>query len=152
MDEQEVNVELITQAGIRRLLSFLPLFVDTRANHGAGPTAEDADENTITIRPAILSGRASGFVAACCDENFVQPFDWGEWSRDHESELCSHEFISNANLATIVRMLTTHIRADRFCDGHLLAVMKKGTIGAILNRLRDIESEQANIANPRGKS
>jgi len=84
---------------------------------------------------------ADKFVSACYKEHFIQDFDWGEWVRQYESELESDNFIRAADLVTIVRMLTAHIRGDRFCDGHLLSVMDNGTIGKILNRLHELDSE-----------
>lgn len=142
MSEQGVKVELITPAGMRRVLSFGPMFADTSTSYGEGPAVEAADDNTMTLRPAMPAERASAFVAACDEENFLQPFDWGEWSSHHEADLCSREFIRSADLVAIVKMLTTHIRADRFCDGHLLCVMDDGTIGAILDRLQSIDRER----------
>ncbi len=50
-------------------------------------------------------------------------------------------FIEEADLLTIVKLLTSLIRGDRFCEGHLLSVMGDGTILRILNRLKQIDFE-----------
>jgi len=89
----------------------------------------------------MLSDKASDFVTACYEENFVQPFDWTNWSNEHKPELNLEGFIEEADLLTIVKLLTSHIRGDRFCEGHLLSVMGDGTILKILNRLKEIDFE-----------
>ena len=152
MKDSELNASLVTTDGMRRLLSFLPLLSDRDAKHGDGPGIEVTRENTISILPATLSNTASSFVQACYDENFVQPFDWNEWSNRHETELREDAFIAQASISRIIRLLTTHIRADRFCDGHLLSVLEDGTIVRILDRLNAISSEQSPPAYPEGRA
>jgi O-acetyl-ADP-ribose deacetylase len=139
MQGQEVDVSEVPQEGIRRLLSFLPFFKNCdEEDFGVGPKLKREGEGVIRLESSALSPRASEFVAACYNEHFVQSFDWGEWSSGNRKALASDAFINSADLATIIKMLTTHIRAGRFCDGHLLSVMKDGTILKILRRLGDI--------------
>jgi hypothetical protein len=152
MKDNGPDASLVTADGIRRLISFLPLLSDRNAKHGDGPSIEDAGENAFSILPAVLSETSSSFVEACYDENFVQPFDWTEWSKRHETELSDQTFIAQADIPRIIRLLTTHIRADRFCDGHLLSVLEDGTVVRILERLNEINSEQSPPAYPEGRA
>lgn len=141
MREQEVSTSTISNHGIRRLLSFLPVFDHCdEAGYGDGPTVALSENGKASIVPTALCAKASEFVTACYEENFVQPFDWGKWADRHTSDLTSHAFIAGADLGGIIKMLTAHIRGDRFCDGHLLSVMRDGTILKILQRLREIHS------------
>jgi hypothetical protein len=41
------------------------------------------------------------------------------------------------------KLLTTHIRADRFIEGHLAGVLENGHIVAVLRRLRTIRDQMA---------
>jgi hypothetical protein len=150
MTDEGIDPSLITQQGIERVLAFLPALSEPNAEHGTGPAVESTDENTFTIIPASLSERASEFVDACYEEKFVQSFDWMEWSDRHQAHLTSDAFIGKADLATIAKLLTTHIRSDRFFDGHLLSVLKDGTVLRILERLDQINSEQ-DISSISGK-
>ncbi|GAK55508.1 Alr3803 protein [Candidatus Vecturithrix granuli] len=131
----------ITQEGIDRLVAFLPLLSAPNARHGTYPDVVKNNNDNLLYIPSILSETASEFVQACYEEGFVQPFDWGEWSERHKDELNSAAFIDGADLTTIVKLLTTHIRADRFCDGHLLSMLEDGSIAKILKRLEHIKSE-----------
>ena len=143
MQQQEVSAAKVSKEGICRLLSFLPFFEECDGtDYGVGPKVAAVEKGVASIRPAALSPKASDFVTACYEEHFVQPFDWGDWNRRHGGDLTSDAFIAEADLSAIIKMLTAHIRADRFCDGHLLSVMKDGTALKILKRLRDIHSEQ----------
>jgi O-acetyl-ADP-ribose deacetylase len=49
--------------------------------------------------------------------------------------------IAGADLLTLRKLLTAHVRGDRFTEGHLAAVLEKGHILAILKRLEQIRAE-----------
>jgi len=143
MQQQEVSTAKVSKEGVCRLLSFLPFFEAwDETDYGVGPGAAVVEQGVGHTGLALLPAKASEFVAACYEEGFVQPFDWTKWTRRHEGALASDAFIAEADLSAIIKMLTAHIRADRFCEGHLLSVMRDGTILKILRRLRDIHSEQ----------
>lgn len=143
MQEQEVSIAKISNEGIRRLLSFLTFFENCDGTgYGRAPTVAPDESGVLGLRSASLSAKASEFVTACYEEHFVQPFDWSEWSKRCNCDQVSGAFIAEADLGVIIKMLTVHIRSDRFCDGHLLSVMENGTILKILERLREVQSEQ----------
>jgi len=143
MQQQEVSAAKVSKEGICRILSFLSFFNKCdETDYGVGPDVVFVEEGVASILPATLSSRASDFVTACYEEHFVQAFDWGKWSRRNGGDLASDAFIAEADLTAIIKMITVHIRADRFCDGHLLSVIEDGTVLKILKRLRDIHSER----------
>jgi len=137
----KVKPEKITGEGIQRILEFVPFFEDSGSAYGKGPTFEDTEDGSLRFLGTAFSEKALEFISACYAESFVQPFDWSGWHDQHAEEFDSDAFIRNANLATIIKILTAHIRADRFCEGHLLSVMKNGTILRILKRIAEIKSE-----------
>ena len=51
------------------------------------------------------------------------------------------EFIAACYASTLLRLLTTHLRADRFCEGHLLGMFESGHIVRFLRRLKELEDE-----------
>jgi hypothetical protein len=138
VESDDVNPRLVTQGGIARLLSFLPYFEDAGTKFGEGPSVEVVDKKTIDIGPSALADKASEFLEACYEEKFVQDVNWQRWGTEREVELRSEAFSGRADLATIVRLLTLHFRMDHFSDGHLLSVMRDGTILAILRRLSEL--------------
>lgn len=73
---------------------------------------------------------------------WIIDFDWPSWgdeARRYEHE----EILATADLETIRKLLTGHVRNDRFCEGHLLSVLESGLITAILRRLRVIREGMA---------
>jgi len=49
--------------------------------------------------------------------------------------------LEEADLETLRKLLTTHVRKDRFCEGHLDYMFECGHITAILERLQQLEIE-----------
>jgi hypothetical protein len=79
------------------------------------------------------------FRRALYDNDWITPsFHWTEWQETAREYVASPERIESADAETIQRLFTTHIRKERFCEGHLAAMFENGHILAMLRRLRDI--------------
>jgi hypothetical protein len=119
---------------IDALLRFLPGFEATGARHGEW-RLEDG------VMPYLVTGEGvTGFVEALYENGRVEPFDWGAWRDTAARSVESPELVAQADVDTIRKLLTTHARQDRFCDGHLVAVIECGHIAACLRRLRELRS------------
>ncbi len=46
--------------------------------------------------------------------------------------------VRSADLLTCRKLLTTHVRAYRFSEGHLAEVIKSGHIAAVLRRVAEL--------------
>jgi hypothetical protein len=76
------------------------------------------------------------FHQALYDHGWVTPaFEWMEWQGAAKEYVDSPEKVERADAATIQKLLTTHSRADRFCEGHLASMFENGHIVALLRRL-----------------
>jgi len=64
--------------------------------------------------------------------------NWTEWQDSARQYVASPELIDSADSASIQKLLTTHIRKDRFCEGHLAAMFENGHVVSLLRRLRII--------------
>jgi hypothetical protein len=80
------------------------------------------------------------FAQALYDNEWFT-FDWTKWQGSAKEYVASPEKTDSADLETIQKLLTTHVRKDRFCDGHLAAMFENGHIVALLRRLRSIREE-----------
>ncbi|OWK45501.1 DUF6508 domain-containing protein [Fimbriiglobus ruber] len=81
------------------------------------------------------------FHQALYDNGWVTPaFDWIEWQHSAQEFVESSKKIENADATTIQKLLTTHCRADRFCEGHLASMLENGHVVALLRRLKAIRS------------
>lgn len=63
-------------------------------------------------------------------------FDWSEWAHGSECQMLVRDpaQVASADPLTLARLLTAHLRQDRFCEGHLLAAFGDGHLTAIVRR------------------
>ncbi len=88
------------------------------------------------------------FIHALYDSEWVTPaFDWTEWQDSVQKFVDSPEEVENANATTIQKLLTTHCRMDRFCEGHLASMLENGHIALLLRRLKSIRSTMQSQAS-----
>src|SRR5436190_8360569 len=125
-------------ARIDRLLAFLPgLESDTPIGDWRG--GDRNADGSITVPYFEPSDFLLRFVAACSEGGWVRSdFDWGAWQDEAVKYVEDPDLLAQANLDTIERLLTLHIRRDRFYEGHLVWAVESGHITALLRRLEDI--------------
>lgn len=118
----------------------------TRTSSALHPTAEQLDP-LLAFLPLLDPGaenptRHTGtFMQAVYDNGLVVDFDWGQWEPIAEQFL--HPVVmAQAALPDLVRLLTLHVRKERFCWGHLESVITSGHIHQLLQRLHQIRHQQ----------
>ena len=83
------------------------------------------------------------FEQALYDNGWIRAsFDWTQWQETAREYVLSPEKIDSADAKTIQKLFTTHIRKERFCQGHLAAMFENGHIVALLRRLRDLRDRE----------
>jgi hypothetical protein len=126
----------ISKPGLEKLLSTIPLL----ENH-SGPWIEHnikSEARTISIGPAAYPAPVTAFLRSFSDSGLFIPFDWGSW-QDEAARLCADPgLIQKADLLTIRRLLTTHVRKEHFCEGHLAGLCESGHIVSVLKRLKQL--------------
>jgi hypothetical protein len=121
---------------IDAILPFLDKFEESKFSAGAWKI-EEGNFPSFTFDEMVME-----FVQVLYDHEWVNPnFDWTEWQESAKQYVDSPEMIESADTMTIQKLLTTHARADRFCEGHLESMFKNGHILALLRRLQMIRSE-----------
>ena len=65
----------------------------------------------------------------------LKDFDWMAWQHEALAYLDYRLRLETADLATIQKLLTAHIRADRFSEGHYDAILENGFLRDLLERL-----------------
>lgn len=129
----------LTAEGIKKILEFLPKFQDAKFKPGKWHSSKQIDENTLTFPYYEYSTSVSKFLQTLYAEGFIYPFDWGSW--DYGVKLSRNpELVQKANLLTLRKLMTAHVRQDRFCEGHLASVFKNGLVVCLLERLKEIYS------------
>ena len=89
----------------------------------------------------VYSPEVNAFVAALSAQDLLFVFDWPSWLEEAQRYLSQPEALEKADLTTLRMLLTTHVRADRFTEGHLASVLQSGHITAILRRLKEIRNQ-----------
>ncbi len=81
------------------------------------------------------------FIDTLYENKWIVPFDWSSWQDEAESYAEHPDKTASASVKTIQKLLTTHVRKDRFCEGHLDAMVENGHIAALLRRLKDLRGK-----------
>jgi hypothetical protein len=124
-------------AGIAAITVFLPIFEAIAPDdfaHLVGSTdvaGEIPFMGHLEYHPEVCK-----FMDACYENGMVLSFDWGAWSDEAHGYMKDPRLVTCASLNTCMNLLTIHLRAERFCDGHLAEVLRSGHIIAILRRLQ----------------
>lgn len=126
----------ITSENIQAVLEFLPALQQPDFSPGEW-VAQEGSLPYFNYTTEVLS-----FLKILSGNGFIHPFDWMNW---HEGEeLVEHPaLLEKASLQTMRKLLTAHVRADRFSEGHLAAVFESGHMALILKRLAEIHNQVA---------
>lgn len=86
----------------------------------------------------VFSDEARAFQKALHENGWIVPFDWPDWQDEAAKLVDSPDPMASADIETIRKLLTTHVRKERFCEGHLNVMHKRGHLCAILRRLAEL--------------
>ena len=125
-----------TAAHLDAVLQFQPTLEARSAGAWAG--GERRTDGTLTAPWFDYDRRILEFIRACGENGMIEVFDWPAWEPEAIRLYENPDLLAEADLATIRKLLTLHIRKDRFSEGHLAAMVEVGHISAILTRLAEI--------------
>jgi O-acetyl-ADP-ribose deacetylase (regulator of RNase III) len=114
------------------VLAFLPLFEDQDSKF------YDVATDFSSSEPYIYTNEVNKFIKILYSQEFVIPFDWSAWQDEAAKFVEQPKLLESAELTTLQKLLTIHVRKERFCSGHLAAMIDSGHILAILKRLKQI--------------
>lgn len=101
----------------------------------------DVRRVTALLRERIGQRRFIPELAAVIQTTgFSAPFDWIAWLKERGGEdwALARETIANADLGRLRRLLTAHLRINRFVDGHLDSLIESGYFERVRERLEEI--------------
>ena len=112
------------------LVAFLPIF------EADGFVFAEWDTSEGHFPYCFLTNEASRFYQEVYRLGWIIAFHWSDWAHSSEGQrlLNSHAEVARASVEDLERLLTTHIRADRFTEGHLAGAFESGDLTAILRR------------------
>ncbi len=123
----------VTSENIKAVLQFLPAFQQPDFSPGEWIAHEGS------LPYFDYTSEVLGFLKTLSENGFIQPFDWMNW-REGEQLVDQPALLEKASLQTLRKLLTAHVRADRFSEGHLAAVFESGHILSILKRMAEIHN------------
>ena len=130
--------DAVPQIGLQQIdaiLKYLPTFEKENYQFGQWVDPEGGFPY-FSFNPEV-----DGFIDALHKQDMIIPFDWTSWSEEAEHYQTDAEALETADLLTLCKLLTVHVRADRFVEGHLASVFENGHITAILRRLKQIREK-----------
>jgi hypothetical protein len=128
----KIDVPAVGVQQLEAVLCFLPVFEQPGYTFGEW----HAPEGQFPFYS--MSPEAGQFVQALYRQQVVFSFDWGGWHEEAMRYVSDPELLETANLLILRKLLTTHVRKDRFAGGHLANMFESGHITRILRRLRTI--------------
>lgn len=126
------------QRHIDALLVFLPLMESRHSGEWRG--GERGPDGTITMPYFEYSEPMLAFIRACAENGWIEVFAWPQWADDARRLHEDPTALAGAGIETIRKLLTLHIRNDRFNEGHLAAMVEDGHMAAVLRRLEQMRS------------
>lgn len=130
-----MNQDIAPEIGTEELdpiLKFLDIFSQDGYNFGEW-VAISGTFPYFSYHPDVRA-----FISALDKKNVLFSFDWTSWGDEARRYQLDSDALARADLLTLRKLLTTHVRADRFTEGHLAAMLESGHIVAILRRLKEI--------------
>jgi len=142
MSSQYDPSESIDPAAIEAVVAFLPYFAN-RSN-----TFYEEDESISLFDPYRYAAEVDRFQRVLYESGFLAfAFDWIEWQNMAQAYVLYPERLAGADLTTLRMLLLTHIRKERFSSGHLAAMIDRGHILAILQRLDALHRSNGDAAD-----
>ncbi len=93
----------------------------------------------------VYSTELAQFHQAVNDGGFVFSFDWPAWQDEAARYVEQPELLRSADLAVLRKLITVHVRKDRFLEGHLPMMVQSGHIASLLRRLKELRDEMAHV-------
>lgn len=119
---------LPTAAQIDSLLELLPALEELASEVGTARRPGSSD----------LAQLAERVHDAAASNAFLFPFDWPAWQDVGQRYVADAKLLQSADLQIIRKLLTMHVRTNRFCDGHLEEMVERGHMRGLLQRLHEI--------------
>ena len=90
-----------------------------------------------------VNAEVMDFLQTLDEQQIVFPFDWPRWQEEAGRYVSDPGALEMADLLTLRKLLTTHVRTERFVEGHLANMLESGHITAILRRLQIIRRQMS---------
>jgi hypothetical protein len=133
MDAKEPSPE-----DLDAVLQFLPALEALGANTGTWAGREVQPDGALTMPYLVPAPAVEALRTALYEHGMTLVFDWPDWQDEAARYTDDPAALATADLEVLRKLLTVHVRKDRFREGHFAGAVAAGHIPAILRRLREI--------------
>ena len=130
--------EAISKNQIDAILKLSPVFEKPERCYVEVAPPPEGDTNRFPYY--TYSKEVLEFWRAPRENGFMIDFRWSAWQENAERLYENPELLKTADLDTLRKLLTTHVRKERFSEGHFAGMIRCGQIKAILARLAEIRA------------
>lgn len=134
--------------------TYVPSIEQLDAVLGFLPTLENPDfvPSTMDLKPGVMPYHVFHedmirFVRTLYECGFVVEFNWPDWQDEAVHIFESPDLISAADLLTIRKMITVHVRKQRYLDGHISEMVSCGHIAQLLRRVKVLRDAMIHATN-----
>ncbi|MCK5707503.1 MAG: hypothetical protein KAI43_07595 [Candidatus Aureabacteria bacterium] len=128
-----------TKNSIDILLKYLPLLESPNFNIGKWDFTE---KDSIMSFFYTYSDIVNDFIYDLYGEGFIIPYNWPKWQKEADHYYHDPNLIKSADIKTLQKILTLHVRKERFKEGHLGTMIEAGHIQNILKQLSRIRNKK----------
>jgi hypothetical protein len=115
----------------------LPAIERIQANPYEWRGGETRADGSMQMHYVEYAPEVAALISAVYARNISIAYDWGAWQDEARSFLDAN-VVARASLDEVRRLLTLHVRKDRFVEGHLGGMVECGHVAALLRRLREL--------------
>jgi hypothetical protein len=90
-----------------------------------------------TEQPETTASFLDGFTRDLYDAHIIYSFDWPSWQDTAQHLVNDSSALQNASLEDLRKLLVTHVRKDRFCEGHLHGMFECGHLVEALRQVAE---------------
>ncbi|MBN1521546.1 MAG: hypothetical protein JW928_03350 [Candidatus Aureabacteria bacterium] len=123
----------LTAKNLDAVLKYLPVF--EKKDIRPGDWQKVSQEGLLAYN---YNDIISEFIYELYSEGFIIAFNWPKWKKEGEKLIQDRRRIEKANLVTLQKLLTMHVRMERFREGYLASIIKSGHMRDILKRIEAI--------------
>lgn len=125
-----------TREDLLAVLAYARRFDETDFVAGEWVSPETREGGALQVGYWRPSEDVARWQAALYEHQVVLKFDWTdpEWTRQMRRYAGDQSLLEGARLLTIRKVLTTLVRADRFCEGTFAQAFERGVPQAAMRR------------------
>lgn len=134
-----------TREDVSAVLTFSRSLLEPGFVAGEWVSPPSFEDGVLTLASWLPSEEASQWERALYEHHIILSFDWAEstWTRQMGRYYADPSLLERVSLLTIRKVLTTLLRADRFCEGYLADAFERGVPQSATMRL--VQSAEKDI-------